>query len=421
MKTRTAAPKIRSKQGLRGLLVTVNCGIAYIFCYNLRHILSALMPSILKSGDFTEGQLGRFGSYMLIFYACGQLVNGLLGDRLRKPQILVLLGLLVSGGCSVLFCLPVSPAVGCLLWSVIGFSLSMLWGPISRIIVETSDESRAAIYLTSVSLASTLGQFLAYILAVFAASSGSWRTFMFFGGICTMAAAVIIFLQVSRIFKKTEGRPSYEIVSNGGFLQKLGISSLIQEFHHKYFCVMLAVIMLNGMIKHGVSYWIPTYFSVRLGLGSATAAAISSAIPIISVLGVLMGLLLFRKLKNDIATLLILFIATVAAFLLGLFADFKPTVSVLGMLVGIAAMTAANNLIFSAYCLRFKSDGHVSGISGFLNSACYLASALANLIFTFTISHIGWDFTVCSWIVFAAVGAGFCFVADHLAKNEREY
>lgn len=422
MKTRSLKPQSAKSRGtLRGLLVAMNCGISYIFCYNLRNILSALMPTILKSGDFTESQLGRFGSYMLIFYACGQFINGILGDRLRRPQIMLFLGLFISGACAMLFCLPAAKLLGNLLWAVIGFSLSMLWGPISRIIVETSDESHAATYLTAMALASTSGQFLAYFLAVFAARAGLWRVYLFSGGLCTAVAAVVIYLFVSHVLGKTAEKPPAEDQVHESFLQKLGLSALAQEFRHKYFSLMIAVTMLNGIIKHGVFYWIPTYFSVRLGLGNGIATAVSTIIPIVSILGVLLGLALFRKVKNDIFTLFLLFSITVAAFLLSIFSDTGPYLTVFGMLLGGAAMTSANNLIFSAYCLRFKAGGHVSGISGFLDAACYLASAIANLVFTFTISNIGWDFTVITWIVFAVCGVGLSFLADRFAGSETEY
>ena len=421
MKTRSLKPKREENRGaLRGLLVAVNCGVSYIFCYNLRNILSALMPTILKSGDFTESQLGRFGSYMLIFYACGQFVNGILGDRLRRPQIMLFLGLFISGVCTMLFCLPAAKPLGNLLWAVIGFSLSMLWGPISRIIVETNDESHAATYLTAMALASTSGQFLSYLLAILAARAKNWRTFLFSSGLGTAVAAIVIFIFISRVLKKTAEQPPIEAHVHESFLQKLGLSALAQEFRHKYFGLMVAVTMLNGIIKHGVFYWIPTYFSVRLGLGNSVATAVSAAIPLISILGVLLGLALFKKVKNDIFTLFLLFAVTVIAFLFSAFSGVSPYLTVFGMLLGGAAMTSANNLIFSAYCLRFKAGGHVSGIAGFLDAACYLASAIANLVFTFTISNVGWDFTVITWIVFAVCGVGLSFLADRFARSETE-
>lgn len=99
----------------RDLYITVYCCIAYSFCYILRNILSAFMPTILQSGDFTEKQLGTFGSVLLACYACGQFVNGFLGDRI-KAKTMIATGLFLAGLCAFLFGLPAFGRLGALLW-----------------------------------------------------------------------------------------------------------------------------------------------------------------------------------------------------------------------------------------------------------------------------------------------------------------
>ena len=57
--------------------------VAYTVCYAGRSILSAIMPEMLQSTSFTREDFGLMGSAFFISYGFGQIVNGLLGDRVR--------------------------------------------------------------------------------------------------------------------------------------------------------------------------------------------------------------------------------------------------------------------------------------------------------------------------------------------------
>ena len=97
-----------------------------------------------------------------------------------------------------------------------------------------------------------------------------------------------------------------------------------------------------------------------------------------------------------------LFFASAVSFLLVTVGGKTVWLPVVGMLLSNAAMGTANSVIFNMYCLRFRETGHVSSVSGLLDSACYAASAAANMLFTVVISAAGFGsaglvFVVSSW------------------------
>ncbi len=177
--------------------------------------------------------------------------------------------------------------LGALLWGVIGFSLSMLWGPITRTIVESCHESRAAFYLALASASSYVGMFLAYILAVVAAEHGIWRECFAVSGAAVAAAAVAHYFLLSHAENGSTGA----VASFGNDSKRdneCKRTSIFKNFKaeilKKPFIIMLFVTMLNGTVKHAVAYWIPTYFFPKnLSIGERAASVISAIIPVIGI------------------------------------------------------------------------------------------------------------------------------------------
>lgn len=184
------------------------------------------------------------------------------------------------------------------------------------------------------------------------------------------------------------------------------------EFFKKPFIMMLFVTMLNGTVKHAVAYWIPTYFSKNLSIGERAASVISAMIPVIGIGTGFFAVLLYKLIKSDFKTLILLFSASAVSFLLVTVGGKTVWLPVVGMLLSNAAMGTANSVIFNMYCLRFRETGHVSSVSGLLDSACYAASAAANMLFTVVISAAGFGSAVWVWFSLSALGVAAAFFAD---------
>ena len=62
------------------------CSVAYFAVYIARNILSAVTPKMVADG-FTEDYIGSVSALYLLFYACGQLINGAIGDKIKAKYV----------------------------------------------------------------------------------------------------------------------------------------------------------------------------------------------------------------------------------------------------------------------------------------------------------------------------------------------
>ena len=68
-------------------LVVLFCILAYTSVYVGRKNLSVCLPAMTEDGVISPALGGTVGTCFLIFYACGQLINGCLGDKLHPKAI----------------------------------------------------------------------------------------------------------------------------------------------------------------------------------------------------------------------------------------------------------------------------------------------------------------------------------------------
>ena len=380
-----------------------SCCAAYAACYIGRNVFSALLPQLLQEQTFAQEELGRMGSVFLLAYGVGQLVNGVLGNRVH-PRYMVFFGLFLPGVLLALFPFCGSALAGTLLWAVCGFLSSMLWGPLSRMVGENTSPRTARLLLTLLTVASMLGTLLAYLLAAFASLCGATRPAFWMGGGCMAAVALLWLLACRRMESGAalsgSGKGSLLSAAGGG---RQTIRALL---HNRVFLCVVVVTMLNGVIRNAVSFWIPTFLSQHLELRPEWVSVASSSLPFVNIGGTflsLWGLRLVRQNEKTMCVLLFVF-AAVCFGAVWLCPAGLPLLSIAALFAASAAMTGVCNMIFSVYILDFRSTGMISGITGFLDFSSYLSASAASLLFSDMMAQ-GWDTVILFWIATTVLGA----------------
>ena len=165
---------------------------AYIANYYLRNLLSVATPNMLKSGEYTAEFIGLLSSVYFIVYASGQLVNGLVGDMIN-PKYMIFIGLTITGTVVALF--PSMPfawmQVAC--FALMGVGLSMLRGPIMKMISENVSKDYSRVICTCLSAASFAGPLVASCFAIVF----TWNTMFVVAGVIAICIAVIAFVLLS--------------------------------------------------------------------------------------------------------------------------------------------------------------------------------------------------------------------------------
>ena len=396
----------------KNLTIGSLCFLAYTACYIGKNILSSLMPSILEALPESAGMLGTMTSVFLLTYGIGQLINGMIGNVL-PAKWMVFIGLGASGG--ILFFLPTAGigTLGCVLFGISGFFSSMLYGPISALIGENTEDRAAKAILTALTVASILGSLVTYLLAFLAALSSAWRPFFSLAG-ALMLVIALVWLLVCTHMERTgmiARRERRAGTSQGGHLRS-GILSFA-------FVSMVMVTMLNGIIRNATSLWVPTFLNIYLGFSTADTSLISSVLPVVSIVGTFLSLWILRFFRYDEKTecLALFFLAALGFATVLLVGTAARLLTLVALFLAMAAMYGACNMIFSVYVLRFRDFGIISGMSGFLDFASYMSASAASFLFSAHFEARNLSGIVLVWAISCAAGVVFSFTAKVSEKK----
>ncbi len=382
---------------------------AYAGCYFGKNLLSALMPQMEN-----QEALGNMLSIFLLTYGFGQLFNGILGNRI-SPKYMISFGLGAAGLSTLLFpaCLP-TPAIGYLLCGISGFFCSMLWGPLSKMVGENTLPKTGKLLLSLLTVASMLGTFATHLLAILASLLQNAVIAFYLGG-GVMLLLALIWLPVYQhmekcgIVRTTEKEQPEQKEKTA-----LPKSTLHKTLLRPTFFFMVAVTMLNGVIRNAVSSWFPTFLTQYLFLDVATGSLISSLLPLLNIGGIFASLWLTNHIKKSERVICAwLFALSLLCFgAVFCIPHSQASLSVVCMLLANAAMSGVCNLIFSVYLLRFRTGGMLSGIAGFLDFASYFSAAAASFVFTYLSNSGNWGTIVLLWCGITLFGAIFSIFSE---------
>ena len=127
-----------NQKAKEALVIGGICATSYFAVYIARNVLSVVTPGMVENGDFTKEYIGNISSLFFIFYAIGQLLNGMLGDRI-KARYMMSAGLLLAGAASISFPYIIyTPFVAKAAYSVTGLFLSMIYAPMTKVVAENT-------------------------------------------------------------------------------------------------------------------------------------------------------------------------------------------------------------------------------------------------------------------------------------------
>ena len=294
-----------------------------------------------------------------ITYGAGQLVSGVLGDHI-SPKKLIFLGLSLTVLMNL--CIPFcrNPYQMLVVWCFNGFAQSFLWPPLI--------------------------------------SFCGWRTVFFFSAIC----GIIMILVWNRY---CEDAPviSIENASIQGSSQK-------NSFLSPLLLYIMLTIVLQGMLRDGVTTWMPSYISETYHLSHAAAILTGVLLPLFGLLCIQSASTLYiRKFSNPLSCAGVFFF-TGTLFSLSLFCSTgkNAAFSVFFSALLTGCMHGVNLIQVCMIPPFFKKQGNVSTVSGVLNSCTYIGSATSTYGIAVLSDRIGWSSTLLIWVLLTFAGTLIC-------------
>ena len=379
------------------------CSLAYFCSYLTRINYAAVMVEVIANEGVSRVEASAALTGLFIFYGAGQLVSGYLGDRLA-PQKLVFTGLLI---CSVMnLLLPLCSAAWerTAVWSVNGFAQAMLWPPLVKIISgRFSDNAykKAVVWVSSGGLLATVFVYLCTPLII---NVSGWRPVFYMSASAAFGMAFLWRKKYEEILPKTQPADtvSPRLEATRPVPMPKGILGMI--------ALILGAVMLQGMLRDGISSWMPTYLNESFFTGSAAAIMSSVAIPALAIITNYIVLYINRRLiRNEILCAAAVFSAGfVALIVLRLAGQGSFAVSAAALTVAAASMNGVNMVLITLLPKYFERFGNISFMSGLLNFFVYVGSALSSFGIAALAEGYGWPMTVLAWCVIALLGTALC-------------
>lgn len=386
------------KNGKKALFVGTTCILTYVVNYYLRHILSVLTPTLISTGDYTVSHVAALSSTYMLLYAAGQLVNGFLGDAF-SPKYMVSVGLFVSGGAVVLFPFVTGEFVQILCFAALGFGLSMLRGPLMKIISENTQANYARLICVFFSFASFAGPLVA---SAFALIRG-WNTAF----VCAGAVAMVLGAVSCAVFTLMEKRGLISYLKT----ETRGWNSVLEVFRIKNIFFYFIVACLVEVSSASINQWLTMFLTTQLGFSKEFANVLYSVILICSSLMPFVALAVFRAIgERDLPMMRVAFSVSAVFFALLPFVGGTPWLSYVVLIVALMAMSCSSALLWSIYIPSLAQTGRVSSANGVLDCVGYVVAAGANLLFAGVMSTCGWNTVYLLWASLGVIGLFAAFV-----------
>lgn len=372
----------------------------YVFNYVLRNMLSVLTPFMLREDAtaYTVEYIALLSSLYMAFYAAGQLFNGVLGDRF-SPKAMVLLGLLGGGAVSAAFPFLPHGVLQMLCFAVLGYGLSMVRGPLMKIISENTAARHAQRICMFFSAASFAGPLIAGVFATLL----QWRWAFVVAGSLTAAIGFSCFFVLSVLEKR--GQIAYKTIKGGGFRE------IFSVFHIENFVFYLVVACLVEITGMALSFWIPTLLNEYAGYTEKQASALYTLISFCRALVPFTTLWVLHRLfgGKERRMMRVTYVITLLLFC-GMLVIPAGGITVALLIGALMANSLVAALLWSIYIPGLGATGRVSSINGILDCAGYLAASAATSVFGAVVTRFGYEGLIISFITIPVLGFVTSFI-----------
>lgn len=368
----------------------------YMVSYLTRINFGAVVAQMEQSTGISKKLLSLSLTGSFVTYGVGQVVSGVTVDRI-SPKKLITAGLAVTALMNFMLPLCGSPYSMLGVWCVNGFAQSMMWPPIVKMMSQLFDEEEYKKAALIVSWGSSVGTIVVYLIVPAVLSALSWKWVFY---ICGSAAVITVVLW--QFFTYQPGCAVTQTVKNVGSIRKLFTPLLLG---------IMGAIVLQGMLRDGVTTWMPSYIIEVYDWNTASSILTGVVLPVFSIISFQVATRLYRKVFTNPLTCAGVFFTVGFVSAVGLYfatgGNAWMSVVLSALLTG--AMHGVNMMLISMLPPYFKRVGLTGTASGLLNSCTYIGSALSTYGIAAISEWAGWKNTVLIWTAIACLGTALCF------------
>ena len=390
-------------------IITV-CTVLYIAAYFCRLNLSAVLEPIAAQLALPLKQAGMLQTAFAAVYACGQLVNGALVNRVN-PVRHMFTGLCGAGICNLMMGFASSFPMMLALWTMNGVFQSMMWTPIMRIVTLYFDDT-ATRERANGTLAMTLivGHFGAWAISGFLGELLSWR----FAFISSALIALTVFAVSAYVLRDvTADADNSNSRRAAGAKENRTVAAALL---YTGFPLVLVSCLLYGFIRDSIVTWSPTILA-RLSTDIVIPSTVFTLIlPAINIFGVTAGFALrYRGAQPHVVVTLMMAVAIACSAPLMTMPGVLMTAVLLGLIC--AGMYGANTMLTALIPLQYDRVGRTGMTAGMIDCTIYAGSAIAGVLGGSIYEGAGAKALYASWIAAAVICAALMTVSLRMTRR----
>ncbi len=382
----------------------------YLVSYITRINYGAIIVEMESATGFSKSMLSMAVTGSFITYGVGQIISGVLGDRI-SPKRLVSYGLCLTVLMNLLIPICSNPYHMLGVWCVNGFAQSFMWPPLVRLMTALLSAKYYKNVTSKVIMGGSLGTVAVYLISPLLILFFGWKSVFIFSAICG-AVMLIVWNKFSYDVGVQKNQVNKQEVSTD---KKYALFTPLMIF------IMVAII-LQGMLRDGITTWMPSYISETYKIGNEISILTGVVLPVFSILFVRYATKVYMKWVTNPVSCAGLFFAVGAVAAVGIYflTGKSAAASVVLSAVLTGCMHGVNLMLICMIPQFFKKSGKVSTISGIMNSCTYIGSAISTYGIALLSENFGWSATIFSWILMVIIGTLICLVCQKFWKRRFE-
>ena len=385
------------------------CWLVYTCSYIGKVNYAANINQVMEFYRVDHSSAGLVSTFFFFAYGIGQVVNGLLCKKYNLKWM-VFISLMTSGLANFVVGITTNFVLIKFLWLINGFSMSILWPSLIRLLSETLAKKEMA--KASVVMGTTVatGTFIVYALSALFVKIDFRLSFYLATAIFLVVGLIWICFSTNLIEKvkeeeKQDGEVSIEKQENTG----------AKDFYKS--AVVLSVVMLclygvaTNLIKDGLTTWVPSILKEQYQLDGSLSIILTLALPVVSIFANAFALGVHKKIPDFVLQCAVTFLGAgfiIGGVILGMSLD-QFWLTLIGFTIVCFLASSNNSLITSIFPLFMKGKVNSGLIAGIVNGCCYLGSTLSSYGLGIVADEFGWlsvFWVLLSVCVVVCIGAG---------------
>ncbi len=363
------------------------------------------LPGMQSDLGLTATQAGLLGSVFFWVYACGQLVNGSLGDRI-SPRLFVLIGLLGTAAVNLCFGLAFTWAIMLGLWALNGYFQAVGWGPTLRLLANWLAPAQRSRISVAFGTSFVAGNAVTWLFTGWLIAGWGWRSAFLVPALLLSGFGLLWWLAVR------DGPPGF--AKPVAVAEQQGKILFAGDRLRRHWPALLSA-LAAGFCYATLILWTPTYFVDAAGLGIVQASVLAALMPLAAIGGTLIAAWVAGRFAagREVALTAAILLAAALIFLVMANVSGNLFVAAGTLILASSVVNAAASLVVSTWPLVLGATT-ISSMAGLMGFAFNIGGGLSVSLVGIVLDRLGWS----ALFIVLAVAALLAAVAA-MAMNRR--